>query len=41
MRELVLTQPGRVLVGRSDGEERSSRSHREFEQRLAECGTLA
>jgi hypothetical protein len=38
MRELVLIQPGRVLVGRSEREEESSRSHREFEERLAECG---
>jgi RNA polymerase sigma-70 factor, ECF subfamily len=41
MRELVLIQPGRVLVGRSEQEEESSRSHREFEERLAECGPLA
>ena len=41
MRELVLIQPGRVLVGRSEREEESSRSHREFEERLAECGPLA
>jgi RNA polymerase sigma factor (sigma-70 family) len=41
MRELVLIQPGRVLVGRSEREEESPRSHREFEERLAECGPLA
>jgi RNA polymerase sigma factor (sigma-70 family) len=41
MRELVLIQPDRVLVGRSEREEESSRSHREFEERLAECGPLA
>ena len=41
MRELVLIQPARVLVGRSEREEESPRSHREFEERLAECGPLA
>lgn len=41
MRELVLIQPGRVLVGRSEREGESSRSQREFEKRLAECGPLA
>lgn len=41
MRELVLIQPGRVLVGRSEREGESSRSEREFEKRLAECGPLA
>jgi RNA polymerase sigma-70 factor, ECF subfamily len=41
MRELVLIQPGRVLVGPSERESESSRSHREFEERLAECGPLA
>jgi RNA polymerase sigma-70 factor, ECF subfamily len=41
MRELVLIQPGRVLVGRSEREEENSRAHREFEERLAECGPLA
>jgi RNA polymerase sigma-70 factor, ECF subfamily len=41
MRELVLIQPGRVFVGRAEREEESSRSHREFEERLAECGPLA
>src|SRR5258706_9182758 len=41
MRELVLTQPGRVLVGPSERESESCRSHGEFEERLAECGPLA
>jgi RNA polymerase sigma-70 factor (ECF subfamily) len=41
MRELVLTQPGRVLVGPSERESESCRAHREFEERLAECGPLA
>jgi RNA polymerase sigma factor (sigma-70 family) len=41
MRELVLIQPGRVLVVPSERESESSRSHREFEERLAECGPLA
>src|SRR5258708_19846516 len=41
MRELVLTQAGRVLVGPSERESESCRSHGEFEERLAECGPLA
>jgi RNA polymerase sigma-70 factor (ECF subfamily) len=41
MRELVLIQPGRVLVGASERESESCRAHREFEERLAECGPLA
>jgi RNA polymerase sigma-70 factor, ECF subfamily len=41
MRELVLIQPGRVLVGPSERESESSRLRREFEERLAECGPLA
>src|SRR5260221_12654295 len=41
MRELVLIQPGRVLVGPSERESESCRSHGEFEERLAECGPLA
>ena len=41
MRELVLIQPGRVLVGSSERGNESSRTHREFEERLAECGPLA
>ena len=41
MRELVLTQPGRVLVGPSERESESCRAHREFEERLAECGPLS
>lgn len=41
MRELVLIQPGRVLVGPSERGNESSRTHREFEERLAECGPLA
>jgi RNA polymerase sigma-70 factor (ECF subfamily) len=41
MRELVLIQPGRVLVGPSERESESCRAHREFEERLAECGPLA
>jgi RNA polymerase sigma-70 factor (ECF subfamily) len=41
MRELVLIQPGRVLEGPSERESESSRAHREFEERLAECGPLA
>jgi RNA polymerase sigma-70 factor (ECF subfamily) len=41
MRELVLIQPGRVLVGPSEREDEGSRAHREFEERLAECGPLA
>jgi len=42
MRELVLTQPGRVLVGPSERESEScAASHGEFEERLAECGPLA
>ncbi len=40
MRELVLIQPGRVLAGRTERESESCRVHREFEERLAECGTL-
>jgi len=41
MRELVLTQPGRVLEGPSERESESYRARREFEERLAECGPLA
>src|SRR5579864_8219681 len=41
MRELVLIQPGRVLVGLSQREGETSRLRREFEERLAECGPLA
>ena len=41
MRELVLIQPGRVLVGPSERGDECSRTHREFEERLAECGPLA
>lgn len=41
MRELVLTQPGRVLEGASERESESCRAHREFEERLAECGPVA
>jgi RNA polymerase sigma-70 factor (ECF subfamily) len=41
MRELVLIQPGRVLVGPSEREGESCRAHREFEERLTECGPLA
>jgi len=41
MRELVLIQPGRVLVGPSERESESCHAHREFEERLAECGSLA
>jgi len=41
MRELVLIQPGRVLAGRTERETESCRVHREFEERLAECGPLA
>lgn len=41
MRELVLIQPGRVLVGPSERGNESSRTHREFEERLMECGPLA
>jgi RNA polymerase sigma-70 factor (ECF subfamily) len=41
MRELVLIQPGRVLVGPSERESESCRARREFEERLAECGPLA
>ena len=41
MRELVLIQPGRVLVGPSERESETSRAHREFEERLAGCGPLA
>src|SRR5258705_5005516 len=41
MGELVLTQPGRVLVGPSERESESCRSHGEFEERVAECGPLA
>ncbi|HUL33693.1 MAG TPA: RNA polymerase sigma factor [Candidatus Eisenbacteria bacterium] len=41
MRELVLIQPGRTLVGADAGEAEKARAHREFEERLAECGPLA
>ena len=41
MRELVLIQPGRLLAGASERGDESSRAHREFEERLAECGPLA
>ena len=41
MRELVLIQPGRVLVGSPERENENFRTHREFEERLAECGPLA
>jgi RNA polymerase sigma-70 factor, ECF subfamily len=41
MRELVLTQPGSVFAGPSERESESCRAHREFEERLAECGPLA
>jgi RNA polymerase sigma-70 factor (ECF subfamily) len=41
MRELVLIQPGRLLAGASERGDESSLAHREFEERLAECGPLA
>jgi RNA polymerase sigma-70 factor (ECF subfamily) len=41
MRELVLIQPGRLLAGTSERGDESSRAHRQFEERLAECGPLA
>src|SRR5260221_3917391 len=41
MRDLVLIQPERVLVGPSERESESCHAHREFEERLAECGSLA
>jgi RNA polymerase sigma-70 factor, ECF subfamily len=41
MQELVLIQPGRTLEGEATRELVSSRSHTEFESRLAECGPLA
>lgn len=41
MRELVLIQPGSTLEEDSAHETARSRLHREFESRLAECGSLA
>lgn len=41
MQELVLTQPGRTLDAESAREIAKARLYREFESRLAECGTLA
>src|SRR5215468_3307330 len=41
MRELALIQPGRTLEGLTAREEEKARAHREFEERLAECGPLA
>lgn len=41
MQELVLIQPGRTLDGGTAREAVQTRTHREFEERLAECGPLA
>ena len=41
MQELVLIQPGRTLEGAAAREGERARAHREFEERLAECGPLA
>ncbi len=41
MQELVLIQPGRALKADAARELAESRVHREFESRLAECGSLA
>jgi len=41
MQELALIQPGRTLVEDLARETARSRMHREFEDRLAECGPLA
>src|SRR5271170_5766889 len=41
MQELALIHPGRTFEGESARELATSRSHREFESRLAECGPLA
>lgn len=41
MRELVLIQPERLFAGVSERGDESSPAHREFEERLAECGPLA
>jgi len=41
MQELILFQQGRTLEGENAGEAQRTRTHREFEARLAECGPLA
>ena len=41
MQELVLIQRGSTLEGETAAEAERSRTHREFEARLAECGPLA
>ena len=41
MQELVLIQQGRTLDGDTAREAAQTRTHREFEARLAECGPLA
>jgi len=41
MRELALTQPGGITEGTLTGEAHQAALHREFEERLAECGPLA
>src|SRR6266853_4649628 len=41
MQELVLVQPGRTVGDELEHDAAQAETRREFEERLAECGTLA